>query len=257
MVAMPIQIFPAIDTKSSISFNMLHSKCGSRVKQQYVCPKEDNVKVPADEIQKGYEFAKDQYILFTKDELEALQEEPNQTIGIEEFVPASAIDTLYYDKPYYLGPGKGGGKAYALLTEALKASKRVAVARYAARGKQYIVCLRPVNGGLVMQQLLYADEIRAFSEVGIPQETVGKPELKMALSLIDQLSSDRFNAGDYEDAVRKRVQEQIDRKVKTGEKISAAGEPLKAEVTDIMEALRKSLAAPQKKRNGGKVAARA
>jgi DNA end-binding protein Ku len=250
LVSIPVKLFSAANTSSGISFNLLHAKCGSRVKQQYICPKEDNVIVPREEMRKGYEFAKDQYVLFTDEELKNLEEESTQTIEVTEFVPVKAVDPIYFDKPYYLGPDKGGSKAYWLLAEAMKTTGRVALAKYAARGKQYLVMLRPVEGGLVMQQLLYADEVRSISEVGVEPETVKEAELKLAKMLVDQSASDTFHPEAYEDEVKKRIQEQLKRKIDTGEEISAAPRPKSGEVIDLMEALRKSLAKTPSSRKG-------
>jgi DNA end-binding protein Ku len=254
LVSIPVKLFSAANTSSGISFNLLHAKCGSRVKQQYICPQEDNVIVPREEMRKGYEFAKDQYVLFTDEELKNLEEESTQTIEVTEFVPVKAVDPIYFDKPYYLGPDKGGSKAYWLLAEAMKTTGRVALAKYAARGKQYLVMLRPVEGGLVMQQLLYADEVRSISEVGVEPENVKDAELKLAKMLVDQSASDTFHPEAYEDEVKKRIQEQLKRKIDTGEEISAAPRPKSGEVIDLMDALRKSLAKTSssgRKGNGG------
>ena len=191
---------------------------------------------------KGYEFSKDQYVLFTDEELKALEEESTQTVDVTEFVPVTQVDPVYYDRPYYLGPDKGGSKAYWLLAEALRTTGRVALAKYAARGKQYLVMLRPVEGGLVMQQLLYADEVRPISEIGLDsKEKVADAELKLATMLVEQRASDEFRPQAYEDEVRKRIQEQLKKKIETGEEISSAPQPKKGEVIDLMEALRRSL----------------
>jgi DNA end-binding protein Ku len=242
LVSIPVKLFSAGNSSAAVSFNMLHGKCGSRVKQQYVCPKEDNVIVPRDEIRKGYEFAKDQYVLFTDEELKALEEQSTQTVDVTEFVPLSSIDPVYFDKAYYLGPDKGGSKAYWLFAEVLKETGRVALAKYAARGKQYLVMVRAVDKGLVMQQLLYADEIRPISEVGLDKETVKDAELKLAKMLVDQASSDVFHPEAYEDEVKKRIQQQLKKKIETGQEISAPPRPKSGEVIDLMEALRRSLA---------------
>ncbi|MGH9369849.1 MAG: Ku protein [Thermoanaerobaculia bacterium] len=242
LVSIPVKLFSAGNSSAAISFNMLHGKCGSRVKQQYVCPKEDNVVVPRDEIRKGYEFAKDQYVLFTAEELKALEEQATQTIDVTEFVPLSSIDPVYFDKAYYLGPDKGGSKAYWLFAEVLKDTERVALAKYAARGKQYLVMVRATDDGLVMQQLLYADEIRPISEVGLDRETVRDAELKLAKMLVEQASSDEFRPEAYEDEVKKRIQQQLKKKIETGQEISAPPRVKSGEVIDLMEALRRSLA---------------
>jgi DNA end-binding protein Ku len=255
LVSIPVKLFSAADSSAGISFNMLHGKCGSRVRQQYICPKEDNIVVPRDEIRKGYEFAKDQYVLFTNEELKALEEEARQTVEVTEFVPMAEIDPVYFDKAYYLGPDKGGSKAYFLLSETLKRTGRVALAKYAARGKQYLVMLRPRDGGLVMQQLLYADEVRPISEIGLDRETVQDAELKLATMLVEQRATDRFRPEAYEDEVKKRIQAQLKRKIETGEEISSAPAPESGEVIDLMEALRRSLGkTPSGSRKAGPVA---
>src|SRR5262249_374288 len=241
LVSIPVKLFSAANAQAGISFNLLHGKCGSRVKQQYICPKEDNVVVPREDLRKGYEFSKDQYVLFTDEELKALEEQATQMVEVTEFLPVSEIDPVYFDKAYYLSPDKGGSKAYWLLAEAMRTKGRVALAKYAARGKQYLVMLRPVEKGIVLQQLLYADEVRPTAEVGLQPEAVKDAELKLATMLVDQSSSDKFRPEAYEDEVKKRIQVQLDRKIKTGEEISAAPRPKTGEVIDLMEALRKSL----------------
>ncbi|MEO8430940.1 MAG: Ku protein [Acidobacteriota bacterium] len=242
LVSIPVKLYSAANSSAGISFNLLHAKCGSRLKQQYICPKEDNIVVPRDEMTKGYEFSKDQYVLFSPDELKALEEESTQTVDVTEFVPITEIDPVYFDKAYYLGPEKGGAKAYWLLAKALSETGRVALAKYAARGKQYLVMLRPIDGGLVMQQLLYADEVRSISEVDLGKEDVKDSELKLATMLVEQRATDRFHPEAYEDDVRKRIQEQLQKKIETGQEISSSPKPKTGEVIDLMEALRRSLA---------------
>src|SRR3954465_8522579 len=167
LVSIPVKLFSATESSKAISFNMLHKTCGSRLKQQYICQKEE-IQVGREDIVKGYEFAKDQYVMFSPEELKAMEEAGTQTADINEFVPISAIDPVYFDKAYYIAPDKGGAKPYALFAKALRESKRCAVGRWAARGKQYIVMIRPVDDGLVMQQLLYAGEVRSIDEIDIP-----------------------------------------------------------------------------------------
>ncbi len=243
LVSIPVKLFAATQASASISFNMLHAKCKSRLKQQYICPT-DNEIVHRDDMVKGYEFAKDQYVTFTPDELKALEEKATGSIDIAEFVPLTAIDPVYFDRPYYLGPEKGGDKAYLLLAEAMRESGRAALARYAARGKQYLVMLRPSHDGraLVLQQLLYADEVRALSDVPLPDGEVREPELKLAMQLIDQIASETFDPTQYRDEVRERIQADIERKVQ-GQDISQAAEPSAepARVIDLMAALKASL----------------
>jgi DNA end-binding protein Ku len=244
LVSIPVKLFSATESSAAISFNMLHAKCGGRVKQQYICPRDENVVVPREEMVKGYEFAKDRYVTFTPEELKALEEKASQQIEIAEFVPSEKIDPVYFDKAYYLGPEKGADRAYRLLAEAMRRSGKTALARYAARGKQYLVQIRALpEGGLVMQNLMYADEIRPFSEVGVEPGEVKEQELALAKQIIDQISTDEFKPEKYEDDVRKRVQDQIQRKVE-GQEIQV-DEPVKAptQIIDLMEALKASLAA--------------
>ena len=242
MVSIPVRLFSATETKASISFNMLHEKCKGRVKQQYICERDEGVVVPRTEMVKGYEFAKDQYVVFTKEELKAMEEETKKAIEITEFVPAGAVDPVYYDKPYYLGPDNGGEKPYKLLVEAMKQTGRSALARWAIRGKQHLVLIRPSKGALVMQQLMYADEVRPISEVPVGDADLKEPELKLAVQIIDQIAADEFHPEHYQDDVKKRYHEAIQRKIE-GQEITAAPEQPKAQIIDLMEALKASLAA--------------
>jgi DNA end-binding protein Ku len=240
LVSIPVKMYSASESKAAVSFNMLHAACGTRLKQQYICPKDEEI-VPRDAMVKGYEFAKDQYVTFTEDELKAMAQEAQRAIEITEFVPASTVDPVYFDGAYYLGPDKGGERAYHLLIKAMQQTGRAGVAKWAARGKQYIVLLRPVPGGLVMQQLLYADEVRPIAEVPVGDAEVKDPELKLAVQLVDQIASEGFHPERYEDDVKKRYLEAIQRKV-AGQEVTAAPEQPRAQVIDLMEALKASLA---------------
>lgn len=244
LVTIPVKLYSTGESAAGITLNMLHAKCGSRLRQQYVCPV-DNEVVGRDEMVKGYEYAKGQYVLFTEEELKALNPEPTNTIEIAEFVPLENVDPIYYEKSYYLGPDKNGDKPYRLLAEAMKKTGRAALARYAARGKDYLVLLRPFEGGLILQQLRYADELRPFSEVPLGPAEVKEPELRLAMQLIEQIASDEFRPQEYEDTVRMRTRELIERKVQ-GEEITAAPpEAPRAQIIDLMAALKASLEAAQ------------
>jgi DNA end-binding protein Ku len=245
LVSIPVRLYPATQASAAISFNLLHAKCGARLRQQYVCSA-CGEKVEREGTVKGYEFQKDRYVAFTPDELKALDEIASQTIDIAEFVPASEVDPIFFEKAYHLGPDRGGGKAYRLLALALEQADKAAVARYAARGKQYLVMLRARGGRLVLQQLHHADEVRAAVEVPIEDAAVKDQEVQLALQLIEQGTSPRFRPEAYEDAVKKRTLEAIERKVQ-GQEIHAAPpvEP-QAQVIDLMEALKASVAAAKK-----------
>jgi len=251
MVSIPVKLYAATQPTAGVSFNLLHKACGSRLRQQYVCIKGDVVVERADMV-KGYEFSKDQYVTFTPEELTALGEKATQTVEIDEFVPADSIDPIYYDKAYFLGPDKGGAKPYALLAESMRQTGQTAVGRYAARGKQYIVQLRPVEGGLVMQQLLYAPEVRTIRDVDIPEAPVRDAELGLAKQLISQISSQSFDPAKYEDEVKKRIESAIEKKVEGQEiAVSPSVPETTGEVIDLMEALKASLAKASTKRAPG------
>ena len=240
LVSIPVKLYSATEASRQISFNLLHKDCGSRLRQQYFCVKED-VPVARDQMVKGYEFAKDQYVMFSPEELKAMEEAGTHMAEIAEFVPLSAIDPVYFDKAYYIGPDKGGAKPYALLAKALLQSERCAIGHWAARGKSYIVMIRPVANGLVMQQLLYSDEVRSINEIDIPKIEVKETELKLAHKLIEQQSSEKFDATAYKDEVRERIEKAIEKKVE-GQEITLAEAPEgETKVVDLMEALRASL----------------
>ncbi len=241
LVSIPVKVYSSGESSTGVHFNMLHTKCGSRLKQQYVCSKEETP-VSRDEITKGYEFAKGQYVMFTNEELKALQEKATHTVDITEFIPTTEVDPIYFETAYYLGPDKGGDRAYKLLARALAKSGRSALAKYAARGKQYLVLLRPKGDALIMQQLRYADEIRPVSEVPLGDAEVKAPELKLALQIVEQGISDVFRPEAYEDDVRRRILAQIERKVEGQEITMEPQEEPKAQVIDLMAALRSSLA---------------
>jgi DNA end-binding protein Ku len=191
---------------------------------------------------KGYEYAKDKYVVFTNEELKALDEQATHGIEITEFLPADAVDPVYFEKTYYLGPDKGGEKAFSLLAEAMEEVDRVALAHYAARGKSYLVLLRAASGRLMMQQLFHSDEVRDASEVPGSSRPNREAEVKLARQLIDQISEEKFQPGKYEDVVRKRIDKLIRQKLKGKDITEAApAERPKAEVIDLMEALKASL----------------
>src|SRR5215470_3242434 len=222
LVTVPVRIYP-----------------GVRLRQQFVCPKDEEV-VPRNETVRGFEIAKDRYVTFTDAELKALDEKASNGIEIKEFVPEDSVDPVYFERTYYLGADKGGEKAYALLADAMKESARAALAQYAARGKDYLVLLRSTGDRLMMQQLYHADEVRAADEVPVPDRTSSPSELKLARQLIDQVSSEAFAPEKYGDEVRKRIEKLIKAKAK-GEAIEVTETRPKAEVIDLMEALKRSL----------------
>lgn len=239
LVSIPVKTYTATSSEQ-VSFNTLHQECGTRVKQQLYCPTHDKV-VERDETIKGYEFAKGQYVTFTNEELRLLETERTNTIDIVEFVPATSIDFLQIDKTQYLGPDKGGHKAYGLLAKAMLNTQLVAIGRYKARGKSYVVMLRPYKRGLALHHLFYADEVRAFDDVDIGDEVrVTEAEQGLAEKLIDQLRSDDFDAEQYRDEYSDRVRSAAEEKSR-GLEIVAAQEAPPAQIIDLFEALKQSL----------------
>ena len=241
LVSIPVKLYSATETSASVKFNLL-AKDGSRLKQQYVSEKDQAVVQRADMV-KGYEFEKDKFVLFSADELKALEESSTHAIEIVAFIPEKAVDPIYYDKAYLLAPDKRGGKPYALLMEAMRKSGRCALAKWAWKSKQYVVQVRPVEDGLVLQQLLYADEVRSLKDLNIEPVTITPPELQLALQLIDQISEDSYDPGQYVDEEKLRILAAIDEKISGKQVVASAHneEPSTAQVIDLMDALRASL----------------
>ncbi len=250
LVSIPIKIYSTSEPSHEIHFHLIHEGCGERLKQQYVCPRHGEVE--RSEMTKGFELSKGNFVELDKQELKALEAVASDAVEIREFVPATTIDPIYVDRTYYLGPDKGGERAYRLLHDALEAAQLVGVAAYAARGKQYIVMVRPFEDGLAMHQLRYADEVKPWSEV--PLGKLPKPpaeELKLAAQIVGHLEHDTFDPSQYEDEVKDRVRKLIAQKAKGGE-IVAAPEAPKPAVTDLMAALKASLSGEGKASGDGK-----
>ena len=254
LVSIPVKLFSAAESSEKISFNMVHRDCGSRIQQQLFCAKDERT-IDRSEIVKGYEFSKGQYVLFNEEELKALEEKSTQQIEITEFVSSELIDPIYFEKPYFLGPDKNGARAYALLSRMLQETGRWAVAKYAARGKGYLVVIRPLGKGLVMQQLYYPNELRSIDEIDMGDAEVKDSELKMAIQLAEMSTSDAFHPEQYRDEVRDRVRALIQKKIEGEEITSTTEEEPHAQVIDLMEALRRSLGgAPTKAAPAAKAA---
>lgn len=242
LVSIPVRLYSATETAASVKFNLL-AKDGSRVKQQYVSEKDQSVVARADMV-KGYEVEKDKFVLFSADELKKLEEGGSHVVEIVAFVPEKSVDPRYYDKAYLLAPDKRGGKPYALLMEAMRSSGKSALAKWAWKTKQYVVQVRPTDEGLVLQQLLYADEVRSFKELNIEPVEVSTPELQLALQLIDQISEPAYDPTQFKDEEKQRVLEAIDRKIAGQEVVAsvhAEDEPVGGQVIDLMAALQASL----------------
>ena len=257
LVAIPVKLYSATVASERISFNMLHKHDGSRLKQQYVCIAENKV-VERSEIVKGYEFAKDQYVMFTPEEIKELEEAGSDEIGIGEFVPLESVDPVYFERTYLLAPDKGGSKPYTLLVTALRETKQCAVGRWAARGREHVVIIRPMEHGLAMHQLHFHAEVRGVRDLGIEEAKVSDAELKLARQLISQQATKVFDAGSYSDEFKGRVEAAIQKKVE-GKEISLsekpAGLPKKGNVIDLMDMLRASLESRGAARNGASAGA--
>ena len=217
LVSIPVKLYAATQSKT-VRFNMLEPKDRTRVKQQYLNATTGEVVERADML-KGYEYTRGQYVVFTEEELKALEGKSDKTIEIEEFIPIESVDPLYFEKGNLLGPDKGGSKAYRLLNEAMTLMGRVAIGRFATRGRQQLVLIRSFQRGLVMQGLYYADEVRSFDDIEFGDEvTLKKTEVDLATQLIEQLSNDAFTPVRYEDGYRQAVLEAVDRKI-AGEEV--------------------------------------
>ncbi|MYA07749.1 MAG: Ku protein [Holophagales bacterium] len=241
LVSIPVRLYSTSETSGGVRFNMLDPSDNTRVKQQLVNPR-TGVVVERKETIKGYEFGKGQYVTFSDEEIKELQEKASPAIEITEFVPLAEVEPIYFEKSYYLGPEKGGERAYRLLSEAMRKTGRSALAKHAARGKQYLVMLRPFASGLLMQQLKYEDELKSFDEVPLGEETELKPgELELAVQLIEQIASDDFKPDQYTDEVRKRLWDAIQSKIDGRELADDETEAPQAQIIDLMEALKASL----------------
>src|SRR5207247_8348271 len=241
LVSIPVKLYTAASSQS-ISFHMLHAKCGNRIRQQRFCPVCNEVVVERDGLVRGYEFARDQYVRFKDEELEALEGEASQAIEISEFVPLSTVDPIYFEKGYYLGPDKGGEKPYRLLAEAMNKAGKVALAKFVMRGKENLVLIRPAREGLMLHTMYFADEIRDFGEVDKGADAKVKPgELDLAERLVGELSSEAFRPEQYADEYRTRVLEVVESKVEGREVTSLAPQAQRTQVIDMMEALKQSL----------------
>ena len=241
LVSIPIKLYTAT-APGNISFNLLHAKCGSRIKQQTFCPV-DNEVVERSGLVKGYEFAKDQYVRVTDEELKALEGEASKMIDILEFVPLAQVDPVYFEKAYYLGADKGGEKPYRLLADAMAQAGQVAVAKFVMRGKESLVLIRAAQEGLLLQTMFFADEVRSFADVDKGQSAnIREGELQLALQLIRGLASEQFDPQQYKDEYRARVTDMLERKVEGREIVPAPAPAERPRVIDLMDALKASLA---------------
>jgi DNA end-binding protein Ku len=248
LVSIPVKLYSATESASGVGFNLLTPE-GGRVKQQYISEATGEVVARAD-MKKGYEFEKGNFVVFAPEELKALEEGATHVVEIVSFVPEKSVDPLFYDKAYFIAPDKRGGKPYSLLRQAMRESGRCALAKWSYKGKTRVVQVRPAEDGMVFQQLLFADEVRALSDLHIEDEAVTDKELQLALQIIDQVSEDAYDPTAYEDEEKKRILEAIDQKI-AGKQIVSPEAPAGesgGQVIDLMEALRASLTANKSKK---------
>src|SRR5215471_1673603 len=234
LVSIPVRMYTAA-ASGGVAFNLLHARCGGRIKQQTFCPTCNEV-VDRGQLVKGYEFSKDQYVRLSDDELKSLEGEVSKIIDIEEFVPLPSVDPIYFEKTYYLGPDKGGEKAYRLLADTMVKTDRVALARFVMRGKESLVLIRAAQGGLMLHTMYFADEVRDFGEIDKGQSAkIKEGELELATRLVDELSHEEFTPNQYEDDYRVRVLEAVNAKVEGHEVTTVGPEIQRAQVIDLMD----------------------
>jgi len=251
LVSVPVKLFSATKSKN-VSFNLLHEKDHSRLRQQYICATCGDV-VERNAMVKGYEYAKNQYAVINDEELAGLLEKSEQSIEIEQFVPLASVDPVCFEKAYALGPDKGGHKAYRLLAKAMQTADKGGVARFSTRGKQQLVLLRQTEGGIMMHTLYYADEVRGFAEIDLGDKVNFKAgEVDLAVQLIEQLAVDTFNHEQFRDDYRDKVVDLIERKV-AGQEVAVAAAPApRAQIIDLMEALKASLGDKKRQKESAK-----
>jgi DNA end-binding protein Ku len=247
LLNVPVKLYSAV-SKQTVRFRELREGDGSRVKHKRVA-ESDGKEVPYEKIVKGYEYAPDQYVVLTKDELSDLEPQRSRAIEIQDFVDLDDIDPIYFEQPYYLGPDKGAARAYALLVQAMKESRKVAIARFVLRNKEHLAAIRPMDDVLTLTTMRFYDEVTSPEDLDgevFEEEKPKKPEqreLQMAKQLIDSLTSD-FKPKSYRDEYREELLDLLERKAAGKEVVSAPTEELKpTKAPDLMAALEESLAA--------------
>ena len=236
LVSIPVKFYLACSSES-VSFHMLTAN-RKRVKQTLREEGTDR-EVGRSEVQKGYEYAKGEYVVLTAEELKALEESEKGTLSIVEFVPADTVDSLHVEKSYYVGPGKGGDKAYNLLAQVLKAQGKMAVAQWYQRGRKHLVTIRSYQDGLMVQQMFYQDEVRPFENDSAKTE-ISEAEMGMANMLVESMTSSAYNPSQFEDTYRKRVVEAVEAKIRNSEVTAVPQVPVTSTI-DLMAALKASL----------------
>lgn len=241
LVTIPISLVSAAEPRETLAFNLLHRKDGSRIVEKRFCAKED-VEVPWKDIVKGYQYAKDQYAVLTEEDFARVRVPATQTFDIRRFVPAADVEDLYFNSPYYVTPqGKPGLKAYALLRDALRETEKLAIGTIVLRQREHLAALEPVDQALVLTTMRFAHEIRRVKDLGLPASGKGwtDAEMKLARHLVDTLSGE-WDPSEYRDTYTEALRKMVEAKAK-GKETTAPEMPAPARVTDLMEALKRSL----------------
>ncbi len=253
LVTIPVRLYSATRSLAP-GFHLVHRECGTRIREQLYCPKHERV-VSREELVRGYEIAKDRYVTFTHEELEALEATGPRSIDIQQFVPLRTVDPIYFESTAYLGPDRNGDKPFRLLAEVMRDRDEVALGTFVTRGKENLVAVRTFQGGLVLHHLYFADEVRDYGEIDTGKGPARREELKLALRLVEALKRPAFDPKAFEDTYRARVEKAAREK--------ARGKPVREEpaaaprgaVVDLMDALQKSLAGRDRKKTAGRRAA--
>lgn len=250
LVTIPVKLFTAVRT-DELSFNMLHAKDEGRIKYERLCSIEDKP-VPWDEIVKGYEYEKGQYVVLTDEDFKKVNPEATQSVDILEFVELDKINPMYFDKPYYLEPTKQGRHAYALLRETLAQSNRVAIARVVIRTKEYIAAVKPIDDALVLELMHWASEIVAADTIDVPERVkLPEKELKMAKMLVDTMSVEDFEPEKFTNQYHDELLAMIEARAAGKELPKAKKPPVRSKVVNLMDVLAQSLEESKKRRAAG------
>jgi DNA end-binding protein Ku len=253
LVNIPIQVFSATQREDYTSFNQLCEK-GHKIKYKKWCPVEER-EVPWSEIKKGYEITKNSYIVIEKEDIDKIRLKTTNTIEVKEFIDSEEFDPIFIEKNYYVGPDPGkkkneaSNKAYSLFVKILNETKKIAIGKVVLRDREQLVALRAYQRGLVMHQLRYLDEIRPMDEIGGLDSTqkIDVKELSLGKTLVESLTTEKFDPGQYSDTYAKELEKLIEAKSK-GQKVTVEEEEEKPEeTTDILEALKASLKAKGKR----------
>lgn len=244
LVTVPVKVYAATSSEA-LSFNMI-TPGGNRVKQKLV-DAVSGEEVERDQCLKGYEYAKDQFVTFSKEELTKLDSENTKMMEIQEFVDADSVNPLFIEKVYFLGPDKGGDRGYALLAQTMASMKKVAVAQWTNRGRDHLVLIAPFQDGLCLFQCFYKDEVRDFDIDVAKLAPMSKPEEVVAKKLVSMLSTGAFDPSKYHDRYAKRVKDAVEQKI-AGKEITVPAEAPKTNVLDLYEALKASIEATEAKK---------